>query len=104
MAFSDALNSYIEQIGCSAKELSEASGVSPATISRFRSGERAPKVHQECVSRLAQGIESLAQQKSISSASLSAILEAFTAALSEQSIEPTRFQSNFNSLVSFVID
>ena len=43
MKFKDQLNAYIDQLGCTAKELGEASGVSAATISRYRSGERLPE-------------------------------------------------------------
>lgn len=42
MTFSQQLNQYMEQIRCSAKELAEASGLSAAVISRYRSGERIP--------------------------------------------------------------
>ena len=40
MTFSEKMNEYIELIGCSAKELSDASLISPAVISRYRNGER----------------------------------------------------------------
>ena len=42
MKFCDRLNLYIETLGCSAKTLSAASGISDAAISRYRSGEREP--------------------------------------------------------------
>ena len=42
MKFGDLLNSYIESLGCTAKELADRSGISPAVISRYRSGERTP--------------------------------------------------------------
>jgi len=42
MNFSTVLNNYIDLINCSSKELSTASGISPAAISRYRNGERIP--------------------------------------------------------------
>ena len=36
MNFSEQLNEYMSQIDCSAKELSNISGLSPTVISRFR--------------------------------------------------------------------
>ncbi len=42
MKFCDRLNEYIETLDCTAKELSELSGISAATVSRYRSGERLP--------------------------------------------------------------
>ena len=56
MKFSDRLNLYIETLGCSAKTLSAASGISDAAISRYRSGEREPGRDSEQLLRLAQGI------------------------------------------------
>ena len=40
MKFQAQLNAYIQQLDCLAKELSAASGISAATLSRYRSGER----------------------------------------------------------------
>ena len=45
--FHDRLNEYITQLGCSGRELAEASGLSPATVSRYRSGERRPESEAE---------------------------------------------------------
>ena len=56
MKFCDRLNLYIETLGCSAKTLSAASGISDAAISRYRSGEREPGRDSEQLLRLAQGI------------------------------------------------
>ena len=42
MRFEEALNGYIHQIGITAKDLADASGLSTAVISRYRSGERTP--------------------------------------------------------------
>ena len=42
MKFQTQLNAYIQQLDCLAKDLSAASGLSPATLSRYRSGERLP--------------------------------------------------------------
>lgn len=47
MNFSEQLNRYIDLLGCTAKDLSDASGVSPATISRYRTGDRVPAKSSE---------------------------------------------------------
>ena len=60
MDFKDILNSYIDLIGCTARELSEASGVSTATISRYRSGERIPAPDSGHFDKLVSGIIQLA--------------------------------------------
>ena len=53
MKFCDRLNLYIETLGCSAKTLSAASGISDAAISRYRSGEREPGRDSFCGSHRA---------------------------------------------------
>lgn len=62
MKFCDRLNLYIETLGCSAKTLSAASGISDAAISRYRSGEREPGRDSEQLLRLAQGICAIAAE------------------------------------------
>ena len=42
MDFNTKLNEYIKTLNCTAKDLSEYSGLSAATISRYRSGSRNP--------------------------------------------------------------
>ena len=43
MTFSEQLNEYLSVLNCSAKELSQISGLSNSVISRYRSGERVPR-------------------------------------------------------------
>ena len=62
MQFKDCLNSYIEKIGCSARELSDITGISPAVISRYRSGERIPSSSGGALEALAAGISSLSSR------------------------------------------
>ena len=42
MTFAQLIDNYIERLGCSSSDLSKASGLSAATISRYRSGDRIP--------------------------------------------------------------
>ena len=59
MSFGNKLNNYIDMIGCSAKELSEASGISTSVISRYRSGERIPKYNSKQFNQLIDGLSLL---------------------------------------------
>ena len=56
MDFKDKLAEYIELLGCTAKDLCESSGLSAATISRYRSGERIPEANTENLTNLIEGI------------------------------------------------
>lgn len=53
MKFNEQLNTYIEMLQCTAKELSDISGLSPAVISRYRTGEREPDVASDNLTKLA---------------------------------------------------
>ena len=55
MRFEEALNGYIHQIGITAKDLADASGLSTAVISRYRSGERTPAPDCEPLLNLSKG-------------------------------------------------
>ena len=65
MDFSEQLNNYISEIDCSSKELSDISGLSPAVISRYRSGERTPGIRSEQLNSLVEGLYKLYVNKNI---------------------------------------
>ena len=65
MKFCDKLNEYIETLECTAKELSELSGISAATISRYRSGERLPDAESGAFSSLINALAGIAENKKI---------------------------------------
>ena len=52
MNFSQTLNGFIARLDCTASELCTAAGLSPATISRYRAGERVPDVQSATFSAL----------------------------------------------------
>ena len=64
MEFSELLNQIIERTGCTAKELSEISGISPASLSRYHSGERMPEYEQ--MQKLLQGLKNLIKERGVS--------------------------------------
>ena len=65
--FKDILIKYMEELDCSSKELADSSGLSAATISRYRSGERIPDVESDNLKQLIYGIVKLAQKRNLSS-------------------------------------
>lgn len=56
MNFHEKLNEYIQMLSCTAKELSELSGLSAATLSRYRSGERVPDMRSSTFSQLCSAL------------------------------------------------
>ena len=51
MNFSQKLNEYMEVLSCSAKELSQRSGISASSFSRYRNGERVPEFGSKSLDR-----------------------------------------------------
>ena len=59
MEFNEKLNEYINNLSCTAKELCELSGLSAATLSRYRSGERVPEMNSDALWQLCCAIAQL---------------------------------------------
>ena len=47
MTFSEQLNKYISELNCTAKELTDVSGLSASVLSRYRTGSRVPTTDSE---------------------------------------------------------
>lgn len=65
MNYCEKLNEYIEMLNCTAKEISEASGLSSATLSRYRSGERIPEINSEAFNNICRAIAVISRNKHI---------------------------------------
>jgi transcriptional regulator with XRE-family HTH domain len=65
VSFVSTLNEYCNLLACSSKDLAERSGISPSTLSRYRSGRRTPSYDGESVRKLAAGIVSIARERGI---------------------------------------
>ena len=105
MTFSEQLNEYLSILNCSAKELSQISGLSNSVISRYRSGERVPRPESEKLNQLCEGIYLLSKEKAASkrtSASITPftkdeIYTAFTNTLKQP--DNSQLCENFNHLL-----
>ena len=98
--FCDKLNEYMEKFECSGKELSKCSGISAATISRYRSGERTPKVNSEDMEKLCCGICEIAEKRGGEKISLKELAEEFAAAVSGEKFDYKAFQTKLNMLLT----
>ena len=65
MTFSELLNQYMETLSCTARELSDASGVSQATISRYRHGEIEPPIDGSAFHAIIGALAEIAGEKGI---------------------------------------
>ncbi|MGN0171388.1 MAG: helix-turn-helix domain-containing protein, partial [Acutalibacteraceae bacterium] len=98
MKFNDVLNEYIKQINCTAKELAEASGLSAATLSRYRTGERVP--NDEQLNKIMDGIVSLAQDRDISCVNAEAVQASFERFLEDTAFDYEKLIANLNAMIS----
>ena len=99
MQFNEKLNEYIEELQCSAKELAEASQLSAAVISRYRTGERLPTIGSEQLDKLASGIVAVAQSKGKSELTRNEVLEELSATLEEKDLNYELLLEHLNSMI-----
>ena len=100
MKFQTQLNAYIQQLDCLAKDLSAASGLSPATLSRYRSGERPPDPNAPAFGQLCQGIARLAAERGLTEVTEEAVRDAFLAAEDLSQADTELLMRNFDLLLS----
>lgn len=98
--FSDKFNEYMDLTGCSGKEFSEYSGISEATISRYRTGERAPKSSSADMKRLCRGICIAAEKKGIAGITYKTVEEELNALLRSNEFDYESLRTRFNMLCS----
>ena len=101
MDFKKLLDDYMKQLDCTAKDLAENSGLSAATISRYRSGERIPEDGSENFDRLINGIVSIAENKKIPNITVQSVSEAFSPYL-RNNVDIAHLQKNFHTLLTVV--
>lgn len=100
MKFSETLNNYIEQLDCKAKDICKKSGISAATLSRYRSGERLPDPNSEPLKRLCAAISEIARDKGIEGICVERVLEEFSNTEDFESLDTKQLFENFDMLVN----
>ena len=99
MTFCEQLNTYIKQIGCSSKELVNASGLSTSVISRYRRGDRRPNIRGKQLVQLADGLYELSGSKKLN-ITRDEIYSNLSSSLNDVSIDFEQLSKNFNELIA----
>ena len=99
MNFNEKLNEYINILGCSSKELANASKLSPAVISRYRNDERTPSIRSEQLDKLCNGLFNISKDIKMD-ITYDKIYKDFSYALNDIHIDLNQLVNNFNTLVS----
>ena len=103
MTFQEQINIYIEKLPCTSKELSAASELSAAVISRYRSGEREPASDSEQLQKLAAGITRLAAERNISDLTdAEEVLSALQNSLEQRNVEYDNFVAPYTDFIQSI--
>ena len=100
MKFHEQLNAYIEQLDCMAKEASELSGISAATLSRYRTGSRAPDAESDAFENLCSAIAELAERKRLADITAESVRGQFMQTSDLRSRDTDRLLENFDLLLA----
>ena len=100
MKFSETLNNYIEKLDCKAKDICKKSGISAATLSRYRSGERLPEPNSEPLKRLCAAISEIARVKGVEGICEERVFAEFSNTEDFESLDTKQLFENFDMLVN----
>ena len=100
MKLSEKLNEYIEILNCTAKDISGVSGLSEATISRYRAGGRVPEIGSEPFEQLCEAIALLAEKKQHRDITKDSVKASFLGCTDLITTDKEQLRENFNTLIS----
>lgn len=100
MKFSEKLNDYIEQLSCTGKDICNLSGISAASLSRYRNGERVPELGTKPFEDLCCALAQISAQKGELQITADAVKKAFVSCDDFVSTDKELLRKNFNTLLS----
>lgn len=100
MKFSEKLNDYIEQLSCTGKDICNLSGISAASLSRYRNGERVPELGTKPFEDLCCALAQISAQKGKLQITADAVKKAFVNCDDFVSTDKELLRKNFNTLLS----
>ena len=100
MIFKELLNKYMDELEITSKELADKANISYPVISRYKTGERTPKLESSQLLSLAVALEKFSIEKNIKY-SKEEILGALTEAIkNEDNFNYDNLSSNLNTLIN----
>lgn len=76
------------------------SGISTATISRYRNGERIPEINSHALNQLSSAIVQTAKQRKINEITADSVMESFLNCTDIVTVDKEHLRQNFNTLIS----
>lgn len=103
MLFREVLNQYLEQLNVSARQLCDICGLSPASLSRYRNGERVPEINSDILNSICHGISELSQNSDTCTViSETEVMQKFEACADIIATDTQQFRANLNTLLNSV--
>ena len=99
MNFSDKLNTYLDLLDCSAKDICRVSNLSPTIVSRYLNGKRTPRLQSDYFYSIVDAICDIAKEKNIKLNKDEVLLD-LTKCIESGNIDYTTFSINFNTLLT----
>ena len=96
--FNEKLNEYMALIGCSGRELAKYSGISEASVSRYKSGERVPAPESEDLCGLCRGICAAAKAAGTEGISYDSVFDELNGIAAESAFNYEAFRIKFDML------
>ena len=100
MNFSDKLNTYLDLLDCSAKDICRVSNLSPTIVSRYLNGKRTPRLQSDYFYSIVDAICDIAKEKNIKLKRSEVLLDLSKTIESGGNIDYNVFSSNFNTLLT----
>lgn len=100
MKFSEKINEYISVLSCTAKDLCSASGISEATLSRYRNSERVPELGTDAFEKLCTAVARTARKKGFSEIDFESVKAEFCSCDDFVTTDKENLRQNFNALIS----
>lgn len=100
MKFSGELNEYIMESSCTAGDVCDLSGISAASFSRNRNGERVPELGTKPFENLCSAIAEIAAQKKLPDITAESVKASFLACDDFVSTDKEVLRQNFNTMIA----
>ena len=102
MNFNEKLNFYLIELNCSPKDLSNKSHISQAVISRYRNGERTPRIESIQLEKIANAIFEIAIDKGINYTKEEIMNELKKSINVNEQFDYASFSNNLNTLITLL--
>ncbi len=100
MTFPEIINTYLDILDCTASELAKESGITSASLSRYRNGQRVPET--DTLKKISDGISKIAGRRELTDIDYDSVYEKFIDELGIVETDNSQFSGNFANLVNML--